>query len=251
MLTAERRQVILERLRQDGKVLSSQLSIDFGVSEDTIRRDLRDMADAGLLHRVHGGALAKSPTAYSYTNRQNQAAQAKEEVAKAAANLVRDGQVVILDSGTTTFLLAQFLPLDLRATIITNSPPIATALAKHTQVEVIMLGGRLIKDLQVVVGAETIAALKQFRVDRCFIGIAGLHPEVGITVYDYEESHVKRTMIATASEIIAVASSEKLGTVAPYVIGQISDLTHLVTESTVSEQVLASYRMFGLTIVQE
>jgi DeoR/GlpR family transcriptional regulator of sugar metabolism len=250
MLTAERRQLILEMLRRDGKVLSSQLSVELQVSEDTIRRDLRDMAEAGLLQRVHGGALLKSPTAYSYTTRQTQAPQAKEEIAKMAAKLIRPGQVVIFDSGTTAYSVAQQLPLDLKATIITNSPPIATVLAAHPHVEVIVLGGRLKKELQVAVGAETVKALQQFQADLCFLGVAGLHPEIGITVYDYEESHVKRAMLSSAAEVVALVSSEKLGTVAPYVVGQVSELSHLVTESSVPDRLLIPYRAAGLTIVR-
>ncbi|MBE7380699.1 MAG: DeoR/GlpR transcriptional regulator [Leptolyngbya sp. SIO1E4] len=251
MLTEERRQHILGLLRRDGKVLSSKLSADLKVSEDTIRRDLREMADAGLLHRVHGGALPKSPTAYSYKTRQNQAPLAKQEIAKAAARLIRPGQVVILDSGTTAFLLAQNLPPDLKATLVTNSPPIATVLMQHPQIEVIVLGGHLNKDLQVVVGIETVKALQQFRADLCFLGVAGLHPETGITVYDYEEAHVKRMMMSCAAEVIALASSEKLGTVAPYVVNPVNALTHLVTEPATAAQLLAPYEEMGLGIVRK
>lgn len=251
MLTEERRQHILELLRRDGKVLSSQLSANLKVSEDTIRRDLREMADAGLLHRVHGGALPKSPTAYSYKTRQTQAPLAKQEIAQAAARLIRPGQVVILDSGTTAFLLAQNLSPDLTATIVTNSPPIAAVLAQYANLEVIVLGGRLNKALQVTVGVETVNALQQFRADLCFLGVAGLHPETGITVYDYEEAHVKRMMIACAAEVIALASSEKLGTVAPYVVDSVTVLTHLATESTTPAQLLLPYEEMGLAIMRK
>jgi DeoR/GlpR family transcriptional regulator of sugar metabolism len=115
---------------------------------------------------------------------------------------------------------------------------------------VIVLGGRLKKELQVAVGAETVKALQQFQADLCFLGVAGLHPEIGITVYDYEESHVKRAMLSSAAEVVALVSSEKLGTVAPYVVGQVSELSHLVTESSVPDRLLIPYRAAGLTIVR-
>lgn len=130
MLTAERQQYILEILRREGKVLASQLSVDLNVSEDTIRRDLRELAEVGLLQRVHGGALLRSPAAASYAARQKHAPLEKEEIAKAAVQLVRPGQVIILDGGTTTQLVANYLPIDLQATVITNSPPIAVALTE-------------------------------------------------------------------------------------------------------------------------
>src|SRR6185503_630711 len=128
MLTAERRQQILEALRRDGKVLATELSAALNVSEDTIRRDLRELAEAGLLQRVHGGALPRSPASASYIARQSQAPSAKAAIARAAVQLLRSGQVIVLDGGTTTLQIAQQLPIDLRATIITNSPPIAVAL---------------------------------------------------------------------------------------------------------------------------
>src|SRR2546425_11319036 len=118
MLTAERRQHILETLRREGKVLATELSEALHVSEDTIRRDLRELSEAGLLQRVHGGALPRSPASASFAARQSQAPAAKEAIARAAAQLVHTGQVIILDGGTTTLLVAQRLPGDLRATVI-------------------------------------------------------------------------------------------------------------------------------------
>src|SRR6478672_10923004 len=102
MLAAERRQHILSTLRHDGKVLATELSVALHVSEDTIRRDLRELAEAGLLQRVHGGALPSSPASASYAARQQQAPSAKAAIARAAVRLLRNGQVILLDGGTTT-----------------------------------------------------------------------------------------------------------------------------------------------------
>jgi DeoR/GlpR family transcriptional regulator of sugar metabolism len=250
MLTAERRQRILEVLRRDGKVHAGELSLALEVSEDTIRRDLRELAEWGLLQRVHGGALPSSPAATSYAARQQQAPSAKAAIAQAAVHLVRDGQVIILDGGTTALQVAQRLPLDLRATIITNSPPIAVALDEHPSVEVIVVGGRLYKQSLVTVGAVAVEALRAMRADLCMLGVCSLHPEAGISVPDLEESYVKRAMIAGAAEVVALASAEKLGTAAAYVVGPIGELTHLVTERGVSADTLAPYRAAGVTVVQ-
>lgn len=250
MLSAERRLHILGTLQREGKVVSSELSATLGVSEDTIRRDLREMGQAGLLHRVHGGALPRSPTNPSYTARQRLAPPAKTAIAQAAARLVLAGQVVIVDGGTTTLQVAQHLPLDLRATIITNSPPVAIALAGHPGLDVVVIGGRLFKDSLVAIGAATVTALQSIRADLYIMGVAGLHPDLGIGVLDLEEAQVKRTMIAGASEVMAVASAEKLGTATPYLVGPASDLTYLVTESGVPDEMLAPYRALGITVVQ-
>lgn len=249
MLTAERQQYILATLRREGKVIASELSGTLGVSEDTIRRDLRKLAEARLLQRVHGGALPSSPAATSYAARQTQATWAKAAIAQAAVQLVQAGQVVILDGGTTTLQVAQHLPVDLQVTIVTNSPPIAVALAEHPRAEVLLVGGRLDKASLVSVGAVTIEALRTIRADLCMLGICSLHLEMGITVPDLEESYVKRAMIASAAEVVALASAEKLGTAATYTVGPMSELTHLVTEPGVPEEILEPYRALGITVI--
>jgi DeoR/GlpR family transcriptional regulator of sugar metabolism len=250
MMTAERRRSIMQILQRDGKVLATDLSKSLRVSEDTIRRDLRELADAGMLLRVHGGALPSSPTTASFTERQHQSPEAKVAIARAAVGLIRQGQVIILDGGTTPLQVAQFLPRDLRATIITHSPPIALALAEYPEIEVIVIGGKLFKRELVTVGAATIEAFHNIRADLCFLGINSLHPETGISTLDLEEAYVKRAIIASAAEVVALTSAEKLGTAASYIIGPLSDLTYLVTERSVSEEVLAPYKAFGITILR-
>jgi DeoR/GlpR family transcriptional regulator of sugar metabolism len=250
MLTAERRRSIMQTLQRDGKVLASELSKNLHVSEDTIRRDLRELAAAGALQRVHGGALPRSPVSASFTERQQQAPGVKTTIAQAAVHLMHPGQVIILDGGTTPLQVAQNLPPDLRATVITHSPPIALALAEHPEIEVIMIGGKLYKHELVTVGAATVEAFRNIRADICFLGIASVHPEVGISALDLEEAYVKRAMIKSAAEVVALTSAEKLGTASPYIIGPLSDLTHLVTERSVPNEVLAPYRALGITIVR-
>jgi DeoR/GlpR family transcriptional regulator of sugar metabolism len=240
----------MQTLQREGKVLASELSKTLQVSEDTIRRDLRELAAAGMLQRVHGGALPRSPATASFMERQQQAPEAKLAIARAAIRLIRQDQVIILDGGTTPLQVAQQLPPDLRATVITHSPPVAQALAEHTAIEVIVIGGKLYKHAMVAVGAATVEAFRQIRADLCFLGIYSVHPEIGISTLDLEEAYVKRAMIASTAEAVALASAEKLGTAAPYIIGPLSDLTHLMTERSVPEEVLAPYRALGLTVVR-
>lgn len=249
MLTAERRQYILDLLNRNKKVLSSELSTVLNVSEDTIRRDLRELAESGLLQRVHGGALLASPAIASYADRQKQAPKEKEEIAIAAAKLVRNGQVVILDGGTTTLQVARHLPLDLQATVVTNSSPIAMELAEHTYVDVVMLGGQFYKKALVNVGAATVEQLKMIRADLCMLGVCSVHPEIGISVTNLDEAHVKRAMIAGAAEVVGLATAAKLDTAATYVVESIHALTYLVTAPSVSDEILSAYKILGLTIV--
>src|SRR2546421_12949733 len=230
MLTAERRRSIMQTLQREGKVHATELSKALQVSEDTIRRDLRELAAAGVLQRVHGGALPRSPAAASFTERQQQAPGAKAAIAQAAVRLIRQDQVIIFDGGTTLLQVAQRLPPDLRATVITHSPPIALALAEHPEVEVIVIGGKLYKHELIAVGVAVVEAFRNFRADLCFLGVGSVHPDIGISTSNLEEAYVKRAMIASSAEVVALTSAEKIVTAAPYFIGPLSDLKHLVTD---------------------
>src|SRR5262245_1646958 len=249
MLAQERRDAILDRLRRDGKVVAAELSASLAVSPDTVRRDLSELADAGLLRRVHGGGLPPTVGAQAYAVRSEQATEAKAAIARATSRLLRSGQVILLDSGTTTLEVARHLPPDLDATVITNSPSIAVALAEHRKVEVTMLAGMLDKDARALVGAATIEGLRSIRADVLVLGVCSLHPEVGITVAGLEESYVKRAMVANAAEVIAVSSTDKLGSAGPYVVGPLDELTHLVTEDSVPAAQLDPYRELGIEVV--
>ncbi len=250
MLTAERREYILNVLKRDGRVVVPGLSEALGVSIDTIRRDLRDLAAEGRLTRVHGGALPASPAATSYFERQRHITPEKISIASRAAQLVRNGMVIVMGGGITNVQIAEHFPRDLHATVITHSPPITNVLCEHPNVEVVLVGGRLYKYSMVTVGAETVDAFKQIRADLCFLGICSLHPEVGITNIHYEETQVQRALIACAGEVIAPASSEKLGTAAPFVIAPLSELNLIITDRNATEDTLNSYRPFDIEIIQ-
>ena len=250
MLKEERQQHLLNALKRDGKVVAAEISIALNVSEDTIRRDLNELADAGLLRRVHGGAVAKAQTEAAYIARSQQQVDAKFAIAEAAARLAQDGQVIWLDCGTTTTRLAQLLPQDLRATVITNSPPAMVALAEHPYLEVIGLGGTLNKGTMAIVGAAAVSAAAQFRADVCFLGVNGLHPTAGVTDFAYEEAQIKRLMIENSAAVIALASADKLGTVAPFVLAPIHALTHLVTEQSASDEVVQPFTEGGIDVIR-
>ena len=249
MLTAERQAAIVELLNQRGRVLANDLGTELGVSADTIRRDLRELDDLGLVRRVHGGALPRIGDGAPFAARARRAPEAKASIARRAAGLVEDGQVVILDGGTTTVEVARALRPDLRATIVTTSPPVAVALSEHRWVDIAVIGGVLRRDALVAVGAETVDALRMIRADVVMLGVCGLHPEVGVTANDLEEARVKRAMITSAAAVVALADHDKLGTAMPVVIGQIDIVTTLITDSDVNDQTLEPYRAAGLEVL--
>ena len=246
MLKEERQRFILDTLKSSGRVVAAELSRHFGVSEDTIRRDLRELTESGHMQRVHGGALPHSPASAPFIDRLQQAPQAKEAIAQAAARLVQDGQVVLLDGGTTTLMVARRFSPDLRATVVTNSPLIAGELANHATIEIVLIGGRLYKNSVVTTGAPVVDALRKIHTDICMLGVCSLHPRAGITVPDLEEAYVKRAMIENSTQVVALASSEKLGTASTYEVGPIQWLSRLITDQTVTEQELDAYRAEGI-----
>ncbi len=250
MLTEERRRRILETLASDQRVVASALAGAFGVSEDTIRRDLRELAEEGLLRRVYGGAVPRSPTAPTYAGRQNQSVEAKSAIAATAARFLRAGQVVFFDAGTTARAVATQVPKDLALTVITHSLPVAAVLAEHPTVEVIVLGGRLLKESQAMVGAETVDGYRRIHADLCVLGTASVHPDIGLGAFVHEDAEVKRAMVGAAAEVMVVAAGEKLGTTSPYLIGPLSLVDRLVTDSAAPDEVLQSLSHAGIEIVR-
>ena len=250
MVKEERLNWILNRLSRDGRVLAIDLIAELGVSEDTVRRDLRELATSRRLRRVHGGALPPSPVALSYAARVRQSVPEKRSIASAAARLVENGQLVFLDGVTTNVLVAEFLAPDLRATVVTNSVPVAAVLSEHPSVEVILIGGKLLKSSRVALGAEAVETIRSFRADLLLLGTCSLDMDAGITVPHYEEAPVKRAMIAASSRVIGLATGEKLGTAMACAVGQVTDLDAIVTEANTPERLLEPYRDAGIEILR-
>jgi DeoR/GlpR family transcriptional regulator of sugar metabolism len=250
LLSAERRRAILAALERDGKVVAAQLVGELGVSEDTVRRDLRELAAQGLVQRVHGGALPPAPQPGSFARRQETSPDAKATLAEAAVRVLGDAKVVLLDGSTTNLELARRLPADPARTVLTNSPPIAAALADHPTAEVVMIGGRLDKHAQVTLGAGAVDFIRSVRADAVVLGVCALHPEAGLSTDGLDEAQVKRAMVAASADVIALATSDKLRAGSPYVVAPVSELTHVVAEADAPDELLDPYRAAGVTVTR-
>ena len=250
MLTSHRKRQILSQLKQNGQVIAKEVSAAMGVSEDTIRRDLRELAQEGLLQRVHGGALPASPAIADFSGRELLAPDGKIAIGRAAARMVQRGQVVILDGGTTARQVARHLPLDLKATIVTHSPTIALELINHPDVEVILIGGRLFKHSVVAVGAAAIEAIAHVHADIYFMGVTGVHPKTGLTTGDFEEAAVKRALCQAAAETIVLASSEKLNAASPYAVVPLSEISGIITERSTPGTLTRAYEKRGIYVTR-
>ena len=249
MLKEERHNYILEQLRSKQKVLTSVLSESLAVSEDTIRRDLKELSDIGRIHKVHGGALAPSLNPHNYADRKVYALESKIKIAEKAKDLIQDGQVVLMDGGTTNLELVRRLPQDLKATFFTNSLPVAVQLSEHPRIEVIFAGGKLLKEAQATIGSEVIEAFSAIRADLCILGTRSLDHEAGITEINWEEAKVKRAIVTAARRVVSLAISEKIDTIHAYSVCKIKQLHTLVTELNTDDEILIPYRQRGIELI--
>jgi DeoR/GlpR family transcriptional regulator of sugar metabolism len=231
MLVGERRELLLGRLAAEGKVLAKDVAAELGVSEDSIRRDLRDLAAAGLCQRVYGGALPVSPAVADYASRTSIAVAGKDRVAAVAAGLVRPGSTVILDGGTTTLAVTKALPRDLKATVVTHSPTVAAALLDHHGIDVFLLGGRLFRHSAVTCGAAAAEAAQAISADVFLLGVTGVHPDAGLTTGDAEEAAMKRTLARRAADTYVLASAEKLGAASRCAVLPFADIAGIITDA--------------------
>ncbi len=249
VLTRERKTLILDVLRRDGRLVAKTLSHELGLSEDTIRRDLRELAAAGHLQRVHGGALPASPANAPLAVRARVATEGKIAIGKRAAGLVRPGQIVMLDGGTTALQVARHLAPDLKATVVTHSPTIAIELARHPWIEVALIGGRLFRHSMVTVGAVAVEMIGRVRADLYFMGVTGVHPEHGLTTGDAEEAAVKRALSRQAAETVVLASSEKLGAVSPFAVLGAAEIDMMIVERGAPDELTSAFGRLDVTMI--
>jgi Transcriptional regulators of sugar metabolism len=253
MLKEERQSIILGKIKSSSKVLSSELSIELNVSEDTIRRDLKELSNRGLIRKVHGGAIRFDATSYipmNYEDRQAFAAAEKATIANKAVSLLKDDMLILIDGGTTNLEIARQIPLDIKISVMTNCLPVALELQKKRNVSTILLGGELLYDVPVTVGADTISMLNEVNADFFFIGTRSISVDCGLTDIDRAEVLVKRKMAERSMNVVSVALSEKLDSVQNFNIIPINHLGILITELDPSNSALDSYRRLnGLTII--
>jgi DeoR/GlpR family transcriptional regulator of sugar metabolism len=249
VLVAERRELLLRRLETDGRLVARDLASELGVSEDSVRRDLRDLAAAGLCQRVYGGAVPVSRALVDYAARASVEPESKQRVAARAAALINPGDRVILDGGTTTLALVRALSPTLTATVITHSPTIAAALLDHPGIEILLLGGRIYKHSAVACGAATAEAAAGVSADMFFLGVTGVHPDAGLTTGDAEEAAMKRTLAARAADTYVLASTEKIGAMSPYKVLGLADITAVVTDAAPDDPMLAQLRDGGARVI--
>lgn len=248
MLKKERQSFILHQVNLHNKVLSVDLSQQMAVSEDTIRRDLNEMAKQGKLIKVHGGALSKS-FHLSIASDHVYALNSKKIIATKACRLIKDGMFILTSGGTTIIELAKSLPPELTATFITVSLPAAYEYIHHPNIEVIFIGDKISKNSQISIGGSVVSRIKGIRADLCFLGTNAIDIKNGITDNDWEVVEVKKAMIESSDRIISLAITEKLNTAQRIKVCDIKSLHTLITELEPGHETLQAYRETGIEII--
>jgi DeoR/GlpR family transcriptional regulator of sugar metabolism len=247
MLAASRKDLLLARLRTDGRIIAKELAAELGLSEDSIRRDLRELDAAGLAVRVYGGALPASPAVADYAARQSVATASKQRIARYAARLIEAGSTVLIDGGTTTLATVRALSPTLECTIITHSPTVAAALLDHAA-EVVVLGGRLFKHSAVTSGAAAVEAAMSVSADLFLMGVTGIHETAGLTTGDVDEAAMKRVLASRAAETYVLGSAEKVGAVSRYQVMPLGEITAVIVDGTTRSPTLDALGARGVSL---
>ena len=246
LLLRQRQTIIKDRLKSSGRVLAADLAKEFGVSEDTIRRDLRDMAAAGLCERVYGGALPLAPGGTSLTTRVSESAGRKLTLARAAVSTIREGMTVFFDASSTNLAIAQALPDAIRLTAVTNTPVIAAALMEKTGIEVILIGGKIDRQVGAAIGSAAQREMATLRPDLCILGACGIDVDAGITAFEYEDAAFKRLAVHQSADVLVAVTADKIGTSAPHAVLPAERCTTLVVEAGTS---IAAFKNMGIRII--
>lgn len=247
----ERQRRILERLRDQGKVTVEGLAEDFQVSAPTVRADLAALEARRLLRRTHGGALPLETTLHEppYAERAVVHADAKRRIGQAAAALVREGETVILDAGTTTHEVGLALAAGKRnLTVVTNALPTAAALMDAPHIEVIVIGGLVQARRRATLGPLAAEFLKPFRADHVFLGVSGVDANAGFTAIDFDAVQAKRTMIEHASAVVVVADASKVGQAAFAHVAPLAAAALLLTDNTLGDGDVVALEEKGLPV---
>jgi DeoR family transcriptional regulator of aga operon len=250
--TSERRQLISELVRDRGSVQVAPLASRFGVSSQTIRKDLRYLAQHGVAQRSYGGAIVAG--AVNVTSepaldmKRSIRIEEKRRIGRAAAAMIGTSDSIGLDAGTTTLEIARALPDEDGLTVLTNDLDIMVELARKEHVNVMVLGGALRRKNMAFYGTQTVSALDHLRIDKLFLGVDGFDIECGITTHHEPEAMLNRRMVQAARQVIAVADQSKLGRVCLHRIIDLGELDDLIIDGPVPDTIIAASTRFGFRI---
>jgi DeoR/GlpR family transcriptional regulator of sugar metabolism len=247
MLKKERQEFILHQLNLHNKILCADLSNMMGVSDDTIRRDLQELAQEEKLIKVHGGALSKSfHTAFDRKMVYN--IEDKNIIAQKTAALVQSGMYILTSGGTSILEFAKSLDPNLNATFFTCSLNAAIEFAHHPSIEVVMIGDKVSKDSMLTTGASAVQTIESIQADLCILGINSLDTQFGLSENDWEVVQIKKAMIKASKKTICIGISEKLNSQQKIKVANLDEIDILITELDPNDSRLLPFKHKGLTI---
>lgn len=249
MLKKERHQYIIERINKDNRIYVTDLSRELAISDDTLRRDLVELENLGMLTKVHGGAIAKSGISLQFNERLNTSTLIKQQMAAKLVPLFNEGDVILIDGGTTNLEVVRQLPKDKHFTIYTNCLPIANELADFPLVELTILGGKFFASSQVTVGIPVFQMLQTVYPDWVIVGVSDLHPQKGLTTSNSEEAILKRTMLLQGRKRVVIASAEKLDTARNYHIASLAEIDYIITEDNKVDYIKEGWQKFSYEVL--
>ncbi|RHZ99023.1 DeoR/GlpR transcriptional regulator [Cereibacter sphaeroides] len=249
-LPRARRALIAEHLRAGQPVVAAALAEEFGVSEDSIRRDLRALAQEGLCQRVYGGALPLSPASTPIDVRLGEEAARKHALARRAVDLIRPDQTLFLDAGSTLVPLAGLLPEGQGLRVVTNSIPAAAALLGRSGIALVLIGGGVNMTVGGAVDAQALSELARLRIDLCFLGACALSPEEGLAGFEMDDVAFKRRLLQQSRASVLMMTNGKLGTQAPFAIARADEIGHYILEADAPEEMELRVRRTGATVLR-
>ena len=249
MLKRERQAYIIHQVNLHNKVLSVNLCQDINVSDDTIRRDLQELADEGKIIKVHGGALSVSFHHENAPGDQIYSYLKKGIIAQKAAGLVKEGMFVLSSGGTTITELAKALPMQLNATFISGSLTALLEYSKHPNIDVIAIGDKIAKNSRMSIGLDAMAKIRQIKSDICFLGVNAIDHRFGISDNDWDVVQLKQVMVESAKKTICLTISEKINTLQPLKVCDLRKIDTLITELSPDDPLLQPYRDAGINVL--
>ncbi|MEJ2901160.1 DeoR/GlpR family DNA-binding transcription regulator [Pedobacter panaciterrae] len=249
MRKEERHKLIMREINLHNKVLSADLSTLLNISDDTVRRDLKELAESGKVLKVHGGAASKSFIAPFNLQNEVYALAEKKKIAEKALKLIKNDMVILTEGGTTILELAKMIPKNLKATFFTVSPQAAITLSEHSNLEVITIGGKLSKNANLHTGTSVINELSDLKVDLCLLGANAFSVEEGLTDMDWEIVQVNKAIVNASRKVAVLAIAEKLNTSQRIRICPINKINYLITELPPESPYLANFRNDDLKLL--
>lgn len=249
MRKEERQKTIIREINLHNRVLCTDLSVALNVSDDTIRRDINELAEAGKILKIHGGAVGLSFVSPFNIQNEVYAFEAKKTIAEKTLKLIKNNSVIITEGGTTILEMAKMIPKTLKATFFTISPQVAITLSEFSNIEVITIGGTLMKNANLHVGSSMINQLAGLKVDLCLLGANAFSVEDGLSDLDWEVVQAKKALIRSARKVAVLTISEKLNTIQTIQICGIDQITYLITELAPDSEFLTRYRETNLKII--